>query len=105
MTGQRLGRLFVDLLMSTKIGVQAEWISTYLNFIADDISRLKTESADGKFDYADLKITYPILESCRQFQPSDSLLGMIWDILLHKRSPDPLTVRQLKPRALGQFIF
>ena len=105
MIGWRLGRLFVGLLMSTKIGVQAEWISTYLNFIADDISRLKTESADGEFDYADLKITYPILESCRQFQTSDSLLGMIWDILLHKSCPDPLTVRQLKLSALGQFIF
>ena len=67
MIGRCLGRLFVGLLMSKTIGVQAEWILTYLNFIVDDISHLKTESADGKFGYANLKITYPILESCHQF--------------------------------------
>ena len=55
MIGRRLGRLFVGLLMSTKIGVQAEWISTHLNFIADNISRLKKESVDGDFNYAELK--------------------------------------------------
>ena len=89
--------------MGTKNGVQAEWILMYLNFIVDDISRLKTESEDGEFDSEDLKITYPILESCRQFQPLDTLLGVIWDILLHKSCTDHLTVRKLKPSALGQF--
>jgi hypothetical protein len=44
MIGRRLGRLFVGLLMGTKIGIQAEWISTHLNVIADDISRLKNEN-------------------------------------------------------------
>ena len=102
--GRRLARLFVGLLMNTKIGIQADWISTHLNFIADDISRLKQEDADGNFDYKKLRLTYPILRDCRQFQPSDALLGMIWDVLLNNACPDPLIVRQLKPAALGQFI-
>ena len=47
--GQRLGRLVVGLLMSTKIGIQAEWVSTHLNVIADNISRLK-DGNNGDFD-------------------------------------------------------
>ena len=90
--------------MSTKIGVQAEWISTHLNFIADNISRLKKESVDDDFNYAELKQTYPVLAPCRQFQPSIILLTMIWDILLNRSCPDPLIVKKLKPSALGQFI-
>ena len=90
--------------MNTKIGIQADWISTHLNFIADDISRLKQKDVDGNFDYKKLCLTYPILHDCRQFQPSDALLGMIWDVLLNNACPDPLVVRQLKPAALGQFI-
>ena len=90
--------------MGTKIGIQAKWLSTHANFIADDISRLKDADGNGDFDYAALKITYPCLKPCRQFQPSDTLLGMIWDILLRESCPDPLIVAQLKPHALGQFI-
>ena len=51
MSGRRFGRLFVELLKGTQIGVQAGWISTYVNFIASDISRLKKENAGGDFDY------------------------------------------------------
>jgi hypothetical protein len=102
--GRRLGRLFVGMLMGTKIGVQAEWISTHLNFIADDISRLQDENEDGDFDYSQLIKTYPILRACRQFQPSDTLLGIIWEIVLNNASPDPLTIMQLEPAALGQII-
>ena len=74
MIGHWLDHLFVGLLMSTNIGVQAEWILTYLNF-ANDISHLKTESEEEKIDYVELKITYPILEPCCPFQPSYTLLG------------------------------
>ena len=88
--------------MSTKIGIQAEWLPSELNKIADDISRLEDE--DGNYDYSRLLIDHPSLSSCRQFQPSDTLLSMIWDTVLKKDSPDPLTVRQLEPAALGSFI-
>ena len=104
MIGRRRGRLLAGLLMRTKIGVQVEWISTYLIFIADDISHLKKESAEGDFDYRKLKESYPILDPCRQFQPSNTLLTVIWDVLLNKRFPDPLIVREFKLSALKQFI-
>ena len=102
--GRRLARFFIGLLMGTNIGIQAEWLSTHANFIADDISRLKDMDGDGIFDYSALKITYPCLQPCRQFQPSHTLLGMIWDILLRGSCPDPLMVAKLKSHALGQFI-
>ena len=102
--GRRLGRIFVGLIMGTKIGIQCEWILTYLNYIADDISRLKELDEHGEFDYAELKKTYPILEPCRKFKPSDTLLTMIWDVLLKESCPDPLMIKDLKPSALGQFI-
>ena len=102
--GRRLARLFVGLIMSTNIGIQAEWISTHLNYIADDISRINKSPTEDDFDFSTLQLTYPILNNCRQFQPSDSLLGMIWEILLKGKSPDPLIVKQLRPSALGRFI-
>ena len=104
MIGKRLARLYIGLLMGTKIGVHAEWIPIDRNVIADDISRLKELSETGDYDYKRLKDTYPALAACHQFQPSPTLLGMIWDILLHKSCPDPLIVRQLKPSVPGQFI-
>ena len=101
--GRRLARLFVGLVMGTSIGIQAEWLSTHDNTIADDISRIKSSTSDGTFDYSNLLITYPQLISCRVFQPSPTLLGMIWEILLDKKSPDPLILRKIAPPALGSF--
>jgi hypothetical protein len=73
------------------IGVQVEWISTFLNFIANDISRPKKESAKGDFGYGRLKETYPILDPCRRFQQQT------------KSCPDPLIPRELRPSTLEQF--
>jgi len=88
--------------MGTQLGIQAEWLPSKLNKIADDISRLSDD--DGEYDYSQLLVDHPSLNKCRQFQPSDTLLGMIWDILRHKDSPDPLIVRELRPLALGSII-
>ena len=100
--GRALGRLFVGLLMNTKLGIQAEWISTKMNVIADEISRLY--GVDGEYDYSKLLTDYPVLSNCRQFQPSDTLLTMIWDALLNSGLKDPLTIAKLEPAALGSFI-
>ena len=64
MSGRRLGRIVVELLMETKIGNLTEWISAYLNFITADITHLKKEGAEGDFDYGNLEETYPILDPC-----------------------------------------
>ena len=100
--GRALGRLFLGLLMSTKLGIQAEWLPTELNKIADDISRLKGEGGD--YDYSQLLTDHPSLRACRHFQPSDILLTKIWDVVLRNDVPDPLMIRELKPQALGSII-
>ena len=97
--GRKLALLFLGLLMGTDLGIQAEWLPTALNVIADDISRLTDER--GYYDYAQLLTDHPSLASCRKFQPSPTLLGMIWDVLRKNVSPDPLTVRKLSPLTLG----
>lgn len=100
--GRRLGRLFCGLLMSTPLGIQVEWLPTGANEIADSISRVKRAGRD--YDFSQLFADYPSLANCRQFQPSDFLLGMISDVLLRNASPEPLILRQLKPQTLGSFI-
>ena len=100
--GRNLALIFLGLLMGTNLGIQAEWLPTALNVIADDISRLTDDN--GYYDYAQLLTDHPALASCRKFQPSPTLLGMIWDVLQKNVSPDPLTVRKLSPLALGSLI-
>lgn len=99
--GRALGRLFLGLLMSTKLGIQTEWISTKLNKLADDISRLADKNGDYDYDYSRLIIDHPCLKQCRKFQPSTTLLTMISDILLENASLDPLILKNLEPLALG----
>ena len=102
MLGRELGKVFVGLLMGTKLGIQAEWISTKMNVIADDISRI--HGKDGVYDYSQLISNYPVLSDCRQFQPSDILLETIYELLRKNASPCPLTVAKLTPSALGSII-
>ena len=97
--GRALGRIFIGLLLGSNLGIQTDWISTFDNKIADDISRLCDEN--GNYDYSQLIHDHDSLTSCRQFQPSDSLLGMIWGALRTNVSPDPRMLAKLQPRALG----
>ena len=101
--GRALGRFFCGMIMGTALSLDADYISTHANVIADDISRLK-RSADGQYDHSKLLTDHPLLCSCRTFQPSKSLLTTLWDIMLNSASPDPLTIRQLRPETLGSFI-
>ncbi len=102
--GRTLGRFFCGMIMGSALGQDADYISTHPNMVADDILRLK-RSSDGQYDHSKLLADYPLLCSCRTFQPSKSLLTTLWDIMLNSASPDPLTIRQLKPETLGSFIF
>ena len=99
-----LGRFFCGMIMGTALGLDADYISTHENVVADDISRLKRPS-DGQYDHSKLLTNHPLLCSCRTFQPSQNLLTMLWDIMLNSASPDPLIIRQLKPETLGSFTF
>ena len=48
--GRALGRLFLGLLMITKLGIQTKWLPTTLNVLADNISCLHLDEG-GKYDY------------------------------------------------------
>jgi hypothetical protein len=103
--GRRLAMIYIGLILNSNLGVQAEWISTTQNFIADDISRLIKNSSDKRFDFTSLLKKYPTqLKGCRRFMPSEKLTSLIWDVLLSKDSPDPLTIRSWEPKTLGSFI-
>ena len=89
--------------MSTTLGIQAKWLSSEDNKRADDISR-KCRNRDGEYDFSQLLTDHPALRRCRKFQPSNFLLGKIWDVLRENGSPDPLMLRKLEPATLGSFI-
>ena len=99
--GRRLGRLFAGMLMSSDIGIQAEWLSTHENVIADEISRIK--KLRGTFDYSQLLLAFPQLQKCRRFHPSATLLSMISSALEGKDLPDPMILGRLEPQMLGSF--
>ena len=61
LVGKALGRLFCTMLIDSPLGVNAKWLSTSVNVIADGISRVKKDSSDSNFDHLSLKLKYPLL--------------------------------------------
>ena len=102
LVGRALGRFFMGLLLSTDIGIQAEWLSTTDNRLADLISRFKGKNVD--YDFSRLVLDYPQLKGCRRFVPSASLLTLLHSTLLGQCSPDPMALRKFKPTDLGVLI-
>jgi hypothetical protein len=103
--GRALARFFCGLLIGSDVGINATWISTFENKIADEISRIKKSTHDSfsfQYDFAKLQQDHAELRHCRFFQPSQELLSMIWDILLTRNSPDLNKVRLLKQSGLGK---
>ncbi len=88
--GQALARFFCGLLINSRIGINAKWISTIKNVIADKISRLKRTNEISlppsthkiTYDYSNLQQEHEELKICNSFQPSPKLLSLIWEILL-----------------------
>ena len=104
--GKLLARLFCYLLMDSRLGINSKWIDTNDNHIADAISRLKklqaSSSKKKSFDYYSLQQKYPQLKNCCFFQPSASLLSMIWDVLLKGKLPSLEQVKILKQSGIGK---
>jgi hypothetical protein len=103
--GRALARFFCGLLIGSDVGINATWISTVENKIADEISRIKKSTHDSfsfQYDFAKLQQDHAELRHCRFFQPSQELLSMIWDILLTRNSPDLNKVWLLKQSGLGK---
>jgi hypothetical protein len=102
--GQALARFFCGLLTGSDVGVNAKWISTDANKIADEISRIKKSNTQLSFDYdfSKLQQDHAELKNCRFFQPSPELLSMIRVILLAQKLPDLNKVLLLKQIGLGK---
>ena len=107
--GRAFARFFCGLLISSNVGVNAKWISTIENVVADKISRLKaTIDTNPKpslsvntYNYANLQQEHGELRACVFFQPSHKLLSLIWEILLTQKCPDLNQILSLKPQDLG----
>ena len=103
--GRALARFFCGLLIGSSVGINAAWISTHANKIADEISRIKKSThnpSSFQYDFSKLQQDHVELKHCRFFQPSQELLSMIWEILLTRRSPDLKKVLLLKQSGFGK---
>ncbi len=99
-----MARFFCGVSIGSKVGINAKWISTEANKIADDISRLKKSLTSSSFVYnfSKLKQDHADLKLCRFYHPSQKLLSMIWKIALTQKSPDLDIVLALKLSGLGK---
>jgi hypothetical protein len=107
--GRELGRFFCGLLMDSKLGINAKWLSTIANVVADDISRLKQEqivknqtSNHPAIDYETLLQSHPQLQGCRRWTPSNKLLSLIWQCVQTKCCPSLEEIRTLRRTGLGK---
>jgi hypothetical protein len=108
--GRALARFFCGLLIGSQVGINAKWISTTKNVIADKISRLKRTNEKSSslptikptYDYSKLQQEHEELNVCSSFQPSPELLSLIWEILLTQKCLDLSLILSLKPQDLGK---
>ena len=72
--GKSLSQLLCYLLIDSPMGMNSKWIGTKENLIADDISRINTDS-NLEYDFSLLQQKHPQLQTCRFFRPSAKLLS------------------------------
>ena len=101
---QVFARFFCGLLIGSDVGINAKWITTEENKIADKISRIKKSHHSKYFsfcyDFSKLKQDYAELKHCRFFHPSPELLYMLWEIMLMQKCPDLSMVQKLKQKGV-----
>jgi len=102
LAGRALGRLFCQLLVNSRLGINSVHIRGEENVIADGISRLKLEDDAHKFDYSLLKQKFLQLQGCRVFLPSQELLSLIWRCVRQQKSPNPAEMTTLRLNGLGE---
>lgn len=113
--GRALGRFFCALLIDSPLGINAKWLSTLENEIADEISRLKkltiqaadcssdcTAESETNIDWNHLFQSFPQLKTCRTFVPSNELVSCLWHCLSTGSCPDLDRIERLKRAGLGK---
>ena len=91
-----LSRILCSLRMDSMLGLNAKFVSTNDNFIADDISRLKP--IDFDVSYNSIIQKYPQMRSCQIFHPSQELCSSLFTGLLVGAK-----VGVSRPKILGHF--
>ncbi len=100
-----LARFFCSLMIGSPVGINSKRISTKDNKIADDILRIKKQSAldsSPSFNYSTLTQRYPELTHCRSFQIQPKLILLIWEIVLTEKWPCQDEIRKLRLKPLGR---
>ncbi len=104
--GRALARFFCGLMIGLDVGINAKWIATKTNKIADAILRLKkshtSNSTSFHYDFPKLKQDHADLKHCHFYHPSQELLSLIWKTVLTQKSPDLDSVQALKLSGLGR---
>ncbi len=104
--GRALARFFCGLMIGLDVGINAKWIATETNKIADAILRLKkshtSTSTSFHYDFSKLKQDHADLKHCHFYHPSQELLSLIWKTVLTQKSPDLDSVQALKLSGLGR---
>jgi hypothetical protein len=104
--GRALARFFCSLLIGSRVGIKAKWITTTDNEIANKILRLKETNSPStnslSYDYSNLQQEHKELKACIFYQPSHKLLSLIWDILLTQSYSDLNQILKLRPPNLGK---
>jgi hypothetical protein len=93
-------------MIGAQVGINAKWISTTANKIADKILQLKkshTSTASSFcYDFSKLKQDHADLKHCPFNHPSQELLSLIWETVLTRKSPDLESIQALKLSGLGK---
>ena len=92
--GKALGRVFCNLLLNNRLGINAQYLEGARNIIADRISRIH-KNTHAKFDFGQLLQEFPQLGGCRRFHPSQELLLAITTALSKKQHPNLQQIKVL----------
>ena len=95
--GKALARILTSLMISSDLGLSAEFIPGSENHLADSLSRMSTKQKFSSF--SSLSQEYKQLHLCKRFVPNPLFLCRLWDALLLKQA-HPL----LPPEQLGQLL-
>ena len=103
LAGRGLSRLQCAMMINNPVGINPSWVSTKVNVISDEISRMKKETNSVR-DFAKIIQAYPELRGCKRFQPSAELISHITDAILQTKCIDPMQVNQCILSNPGQII-
>jgi hypothetical protein len=104
--GCALARFFCGLMIGLDVGINAKWIATETNKIADATLRLKkshtSTSTSFHYDFSKFKQDHADLKHCCFYHPRQELLSLIQKTMMMQKSPDLDSVQALKLSGLGR---